>query len=258
MVFLFFVVTCFFLYNTFYSVIYFFILGPEQFHGIEATTSVGKFFELFFFSSQTFATVGYGRVNPATNLASLVAAFDAFSGVLYIAIVTGLLYGRFSRPVPKVLFAKVGVFAPYKESSAFMFRVANKLNHQLQNAQVRVIASLITISDADAHPVRQFYELELERKEIIFFASSWTLVHIIDEKSPFYHMTKEEFDHAEPEFMIQLKVYDQAYGQDTFTNTSYRKEEIVWNARFEKILSSENNINYVDFSKFDDINYISK
>lgn len=250
-IFLSFVFLGFFIYNTFYSCIYYFILGTHQFHGIEATSAFGKYFELFFFSSQTFATVGYGRVNPATNPASFVAALDAFSGVLYFAIVTGLLYGRFSKPIPKILFSENGVIAPFKDGFAIMFRLANKLNHQLQNAEMRLISSLIV--DSDGHPARQFFELELERKEIIFFATSWTIVHLIDDKSPFFQMTKEEFDHSEPEFMLQLKVYDQSYSQDTFTNTSYRKEEIIWNAKFEQILVSDNNKNYVDFSKFNDI-----
>ena len=253
--FLFFVFLGFFFYNTFYSGIYYFILGSKQFHGIEATTSIGKYFELFFFSSQTFATVGYGRVNPATNLASFIAALDAFSGVLYFAIVTGLLYGRFSKPIPKIMFSKIGVVAPYKDGFAFMFRLANKLNHQLQNAEVRLLTSVIV--EVDGQPIRQFFELEMERKEIVFLASSWTLVHPIDEKSPFFQMTKEEFQISEPEFMIQLKVYDQSYSQDTFTNTSYRKEEIIWNAKFEKILMSNDNANYVDFTKFNEIVHLN-
>lgn len=249
--FLLFVFMGFFISNTIFSCIYFFVLGDAQFHGVEMTSSLSKYFELFFFSSQTFATVGYGRINPATNLASFVAAIDAFTGVLYIAIVTGLLYGRFSRPIPKVMFSEKGVVAPYKNGLAVMFRLANKLNHQLQNAEVRLIATLIV--DVDGHTGRQYYELELERKEIIFLASSWTIVHPIDEKSPFYQMTKEEFELSEPEFMMQLKVYDQSYSQDTFTNTSYRKEEIVWNAKFEKILTSTDSANYVDFTKFNTI-----
>lgn len=249
--FLFFVFIGFFLYNTFFSFLYYFVLGAEQFHGIESNTELSKFFELFFFSSQTFATVGYGRVNPATNWASLVAAIDAFWGVLYIAIVTGLLYGRFSKPIPKVMFSEKGVVAPYKEGMAIMFRLANKLNHQLKNAEVRLIVALTV--DVEGYPNRQYFELELEHREIIFLATSWTIVHPIDDKSPFFNMTQNEFYYSEPEFMMQLKVYDNSYSQDTFTNTSYRKEEIIWNARFEKILVSENSINYVDFTKFNEI-----
>jgi inward rectifier potassium channel len=254
-VFLFFVFIGFFSYNTIFSLVYYFILGPEHFHGIEAASSIGQYFELFFFSSQTFATVGYGRINPATNISSFVAAIDAFSGVLYLAVVTGLLYGRFSKPIPKIMFSEIGVVAPYNNGFAVMFRLANKLNHQLQNAEVRLISSLI--ADVDGQAIRQFYELELERKEIIFLATSWTIVHPIDEKSPFFNMTKEEFDFCEPEFMMQLKVYDQSYSQDTFTNTSYRKEEIIWNARFEKILVISEQENYVDFTKFNEVILIS-
>ncbi|MBP8192786.1 MAG: transporter, partial [Chitinophagales bacterium] len=204
----------------------------------------------------TSTTVGYGRINPATNIASFIAVLDALSGVLYFAIVTGLLYGRFSKPVPKIIFSEKGVIAPYKDGSAVMFRIGNKLNQQLQNAQVRLIVSLI--ADMDGQPVRQFYELDLERKEIIYFASSWTIVHAIDDKSPFFQMTQIDFQNSEPEFVMQLKVYDSSYSQDTFTNTSYRKEEIIWNAKFEKILVSTDSSTYVDFTKFNDINHISQ
>lgn len=245
------VIGCFFLSSAVFALIYDFVLGAAHFNGIESKTSSGNYWELFFFSAQTSTTVGYGRINPATNIASFVAVLDALSGVLYFAIVTGLLYGRFSKPIPKVLFAQKGVFAPYKDGYAFMFRLANKLNHQLQNAEMRVIASLIV--DIEGKPVRQFIELELELKEIIFLATSWTVVHAINEKSPFYNMTQDEFILAEPEFMLQLKVYDQSYSQDTFTNTSYRKEEIVWNGLFSNILLSENSVNYVDFTKFNEI-----
>ena len=248
------VVVFFFFSSAFFAFIYDIILGAEHFHGIETTTALGNYWELFFFSCQTSLTVGYGRINPATNIASFVAAIDALSGVLYFAIITGLLYGRFSKPIPKVLFSNIGVVAPFKEGSAFMFRLANKLNHQLQNAQARLLSSVIV--DVNGQSTRQFFELELERNEIVFLASTWTLVHPIDEKSPFFNMSKEEFEMAEPEFMIQLKVYDQSYSQDTFLNTSYRKEEIIWDAKFEKILITDNQQNYIDFSKFNDVIHI--
>lgn len=251
LLFLAFVFICFFLYNTFFSFVYFFILGVSQFHGIESNTPIRQYFELFFFSSQTFATVGYGRINPATNWASFIAALDAFSGVLYMAIVTGLLYGRFSKPIPKIMFSDNGVIGPYNNGLAVMFRIANKLNHQLQNAHVRLIATLII--DVDGHPNRQYFELDLERNEIIFLATSWTIVHPINDKSPFYQMTIEEFNISEPEFILQLKVYDNSYSQDTFTNTSYRKDEIIWNGKFEKILLSNGSVNYVDFTNFNKI-----
>lgn len=249
------VVAGFFMSSALFAFVYDICLGAEHFHGIESSTSSGNYWELFFFSAQTSTTVGYGRINPATNIASFIAVLDALSGVLYFAIVTGLLYGRFSKPVPRIIFSEKGVIAPYKDGYAVMFRIGNKLNQQLQNAQVRLIVSLI--SDMDGQPVRQFYELDLERKEIIYFASTWTIVHAIDDRSPFYQMTQTDFENSEPEFVMQLKVYDSSYSQDTFTNTSYRKEEIIWNAKFEKILVSNEGTSYVDFTKFNDINHIS-
>ena len=235
--------------SAFFALIYTFVLGTGQFHGIKTHSVLSNYFELFFFSSQTFATVGYGRINPATNTASFVAALDAFSGVTYFAIVTGLIYGRFSKPLTKVIFSDNAVVAPYNDGKAFMFRLANKLNHQLLNAEVRIIASII--ADVNGEQLRQFFELELERKSIVFFSTSWTLVHPIDEKSPFFGFSREDLFLAEPEIMIQFKVYDEAYSQDTFTNSSYRKEEIVWNARFEKMLTiTDDGRNMINFENF--------
>ena len=245
------VVVCYFMSSAFFAFVYDVLLGSSHFHGIESISKSGNYLELFFFSAQNSTTVGYGRINPATNIASFIAVLDALSGVIYFAVVTGLLYGRFSKPIPKIMFSQIGVVAPYKDGNAVMFRLANKLNQQLQNAQVRLITSLIV--DVDGKPSRQYFELELERKEIIFLASSWTIVHALDDKSPFFQMTKEEFELCEPEFMLQLKVYDNSYSQDTFTNTSYRKEEIIWNAKFEKILISDEKNNYIDFQKFNEI-----
>ena len=248
------VVAGFFLSSAIFAFMYDVCLGVEHFHGIESATSTGHYLELFFFSAQTSTTVGYGRINPATHIASFFAVLDALSGVLYFAIVTGLLYGRFSKPVPRIIFSEKGVVAPYKDGFAVMFRIANKLNQQLQNAQVRLIVSMIT--DIDGQPIRQFYELEVERKEIIYFATSWTIVHPIDDKSPFFQMSKTDFENSEPEFVMQLKVYDNSYSQDVYSNTSYRKEEIIWNARFEKILVSNDSYSYIDLSKFNDINHV--
>ena len=248
------VIVFFFISSAFFAIIYDAVLGSAHFHGIESNTRFGHYWELFFFSAQTSTTVGYGRINPATNIASFIAVIDSLSGVIYFAVVTGLLYARFSKPIPKILFSEKGAVSPYKEGYAIMFRLANKLNHQLQNAQVRMIASLFV--DVDGTPARQFFELELERKEIIYLATSWTIVHPMDDKSPFYAMTQEEFEHSEPEFVLQLKVYDNSYSQDTYTNTSYRKEEIVWNAKFEKILITDELVNYVDFEKFNTINLL--
>jgi inward rectifier potassium channel len=222
-------------------------LGSSQFNGVVESGTGSNFWEFFFYSTQTFATVGYGRINPATTTASLISSIDALTGVLYFAIVTGMLFARFSMPKTKILFAENAVLAKYQEGTAIMFRIANQLPQPLQNASIRIIASYTFKEQATG---RQFLELTLERNEIVFFASSWTIVHPITEESPFYNLSESEFNAIEPEFLIQLKVYDPSYNQDVYINTSYRKEEFQWHKRYAPILVSNEKNNYIDFGKF--------
>lgn len=240
------VISGYFLSASFFACIYLY-LGAPQFNGIIATDLPSLFWEFFFYSTQSFATVGYGRINPASTSASLVSSIDALMGVLYFAIVTGMLFARFSMPRTKVLFAENALIAPYQDGTAIMFRIANQLQQPLQNASIRVIVSILP---KDQSNTRQYLELTLERTEIVYFATSWTIVHPITEDSPFYNFSKTEFDLSEPEFMMQLKVYDPSYNQDVFINTSYRKEEFQWNKRYAPILMRGERNNYIDFSKF--------
>lgn len=228
------VVLGYFLSATFFAMIYY-TLGISHFNGVVVLDKISIFLEFFFYSTQTFATVGYGRINPASATASLVSSVDALTGVLYFAIVTGMLFARFSMPKTKILFAENAVVAKYQEGTAIMFRIANQLPQPLQNASVRVIASYIMKEQLNP---RQYFELQLERNEIVFFATSWTIVHPITEESPFYNLSINAFNELEPEFLMQLKVYDPSYNQDVFINTSYRKEEFEWHKRYAPILVS--------------------
>lgn len=240
------VVLGYFLSATFFAMIYY-TLGISHFNGVVVLDKISIFLEFFFYSTQTFATVGYGRINPASATASLVSSVDALTGVLYFAIVTGMLFARFSMPKTKILFAENAVVAKYQEGTAIMFRIANQLPQPLQNASVRVIASYIMKEQLNP---RQYFELQLERNEIVFFATSWTIVHPITEESPFYNLSINAFNELEPEFLMQLKVYDPSYNQDVFINTSYRKEEFEWHKRYAPILVSTEKNNYIDFSQF--------
>lgn len=240
------VVLGYFLSATFFAMIYY-TLGISHFNGVVVLDKISIFLEFFFYSTQTFATVGYGRINPASATASLVSSVDSLTGVLYFAIVTGMLFARFSMPKTKILFAENAVVAKYQEGTAIMFRIANQLPQPLQNASVRVIASYIMKEQLNT---RQYFELQLERNEIVFFATSWTIVHPITEESPFYNLSINAFNELEPEFLMQLKVYDPSYNQDVFINTSYRKEEFEWHKRYAPILVSTEKNNYIDFSQF--------
>jgi inward rectifier potassium channel len=240
------VVIGYFISATCFALIYY-SLGISHFNGVVVSDVISNFWEFFFYSTQSFSTVGYGRINPASATASLVSSIDALTGVLYFAIVTGMLFARFSMPKTKILFSENAIVAKYQEGTAIMFRIANQLPQPLQNASVRVIASYIMKEQLNS---RQYFELQLERNEIVFFATSWTIVHPITEESPFYNLSINAFNELEPEFLMQLKVYDPSYNQDVFINTSYRKEEFEWHKRYAPILVSNENNNYIDFGKF--------
>ncbi len=240
------VVMGYFISATCFALIYTY-LGVSHFNGVIAKDTVASFWEFFYYSTQTFATVGYGRINPASPTASLVSSIDALTGVLYFAIVTGMLFARFSMPRTKILFAEKAIFTKYQDGTALMIRIANQLQQPLQNASVRIILSLMIKEQSTS---RQYFELNLERDEIVFFATSWTIVHPINEESPLYNLSNDDFESCEPELMLQLKVYDPSYNQDIFIVTSYRKEEFEWNKRYAPIMVSDPQQNYIDFSKF--------
>lgn len=152
--------------NLFFACIYV-LIGVEHLVGIDARDWLAKFTDAFFFSTQTFTTVGYGRINPVGFSANAIAAIESLAGLLAFALATGMLYGRFSRPVAKILFSKVAVVAPYQGMTGFMFRAANQRVNQLIEVGIEVNLSLL--EDVDGKMIRRFYELELERRKVNFF-----------------------------------------------------------------------------------------
>ena len=168
--------------NLFFAGIYF-LLGAKAFGGLpENISSFDLFLQLTFFSSQTITTVGYGHVHPLSNAASIVASTESFLGLLLFAIVTGVLFGRFSRPKSHLLYSHHILISPYKSISALMFRVANTKQYELLENEAKVI---LTMSNPTTNK-REFYVLPLEIERISFLALSWTIVHPIDENSPLY------------------------------------------------------------------------
>ena len=202
--------------------------GPDGIGGIVANNPSDKFWEIFFFSSQTLTTLGYGRLAPVSHLVSAIAAVESMFGLMFFALVTGLLYGRFSRPVAKIIYSSHGVIAPYKKISGFMLRVVNGKSGNLLEPQAEVVLSM----KSGETQARIFESLPLERNTINFLPLSWTIVHPIDENSPLYGMTKEEFDQADVEFIVIIKAYDETFAETVYSRTSYVGTEVKWGARF--------------------------
>lgn len=216
----------------------YYAVGIDGIDGMKHTTKFIEFWEVYFFSAQTFTTVGYGRVNPIGPLTGAVASLEALSGLMSFALITGLLFARFSKAPKMILFSDKALIAPFiwneKEIPAFMFRSANRLNTSLMNMKVQVSIRMLE-RDEKGEVKTKFYALKLERDTITFFPSNWTVVHPIDETSPLHGLTKEEIESVKPEFLVILNGFDETFDQNIFERTSYSYKDLVWGAKFIKI-----------------------
>ena len=197
-----------------------------------------QFLNAFFFSAQTITTVGYGAIAPQGIWPNIVASFEAFIGLLSFAMATGLLYGRFSRPRAKLLYSENALIAPYQGSHGLMIRLANARSSQMIRVSARIMLSMV--EEENNQPKRKFYNLTLEMDEITMLPASWTIVHPIDSESPLFGVSEETFIKSDPEIILSVDGYDETYSQQVHSRTSYKSEEVVFNARFAKILGRNN------------------
>jgi inward rectifier potassium channel len=240
----------FFIANLLFASIYY-LIGTEHLMGIVATSRLEKFYESFFFSAQTLTTVGYGRISPVGFITSLVAAIESLLGLLGFALATGLLYGKFSRPVAHIRYSNVALIAPYLEAKAFMFRIINERSHQLIEVIAEVVLSRLEMKE-DGSLIRKYYGLQLERNKVNFFPSNWTLVHPITAESPLFGLNSDDLLKAETEIMILIKGFDDSFAQTVHSRNSYTSNEIVWNAKFENMQENKGHMTLVDISKLSD------
>lgn len=228
------IVVFYFLVNVLFASIYFGI-GVEHLNGVVATTAIDKFGQSFFFSIQTFTTVGYGHVSPSGFLTSFVAAVEALFGLLSFAIATGLFYGRFSKPKAFIRFSENALIAPYGNGTALMLRMTPFKNTNLTDAEAKITLGMVV--EEGGRPVNKFYTLDLEFAKVNALTLSWTLVHPITENSPLYNFTKEDFETVEGEVLVFLKVYDDMFSTTVARRTSYSFSEIIFGAKFLPMFS---------------------
>lgn len=218
------------LLNLLFAVTYVFI-GVEDLVGDKEGDIWQNLTEAFFFSFQTFTTVGYGHISPVGKLVNFVAAIESATGLMVFAIITGLLYGRFSRPSMRLLYSNNAIIAPYREGWALMFRVVNLRKSTLLEIGASVALSL-HVKEGNENK-RKYYRLKLEIDKIEFFPASWTIVHPIDEKSPFDSLDLKNLDKEDLEIVIQLNAFDDTFSQYVHTRYSYQGCEIVIGAKFK-------------------------
>ncbi len=217
------------LVNLLFAAIYLFI-GLEYLSGMYANTFWEKFGEAYFFSAQTFTTVGYGRINPTGFLASAVASIEALMGLLSFAIATGLLYGRFSKPKAYLKFSHNAILAPYKNGLAIMMRVVPYKNNNLTDAEARLSVGLTMEENGIA--TNKFFLMDLEYSRVNALTLSWTIVHPINEESPFYKFSKDDYQNCTGEILVFIKAFDDMFSNTVVSRSSYTLKEIVLGAKF--------------------------
>ena len=229
--------------------------------GLVNTLNTGinsPFLKAFFFSIHTSATIGYGSVVPVGIATNILVALESVVSLLGLAVVTGLVFARFSRPVADILFSQQAVMSWIGNNRAFEFRIINTRNNQITDLHVRVMVSRFE-PNASGTLVRRYYPLSLERESVVFFPLSWTIVHIIDKDSPLYGVTEDELCANGAEFLILLTGMDETFSQIVNARSSYRANEIIWDAKFTDIFvyDPDGRMAGIDMKRFHDTARIS-
>jgi inward rectifier potassium channel len=222
--------------------------GPGAIGGQAPEVFGGQFGRAFFLSVETFGTIGYGNIYPIGVAPNLIITAESLTGLLTLALGTGLLFARFSRPTAAIVFSKRGVVSPYRGKTGFMFRLTNARANQLLELEAKVLFSRMEGSS------RHYDQLDLERTRVVFFPLSWTIVHPIDEKSPMWGMTAEELAERDAEFLVLLSGVDETFSQLVHARTSYKPSEIFFGHRFVNIYNpvSANGTVSIDVRKLGD------
>ena len=233
--------------NILYTLIYLWI-GQGEFTGMISHNGWKMIKELYFFSTETFTTVGYGRVNPVGDAANLVASIESMSGFLSFAIATGLIYGRFSRPRAHLAFSDNAVIAPYRDKTALMFRfVCYKEQHALTDVTVQVNLAMLIQENGKAN--YQYYNLPLERSRIESLPMNWTVVHEINEESPLSGFTAEDMAAADVELYVLVRGFNDVYSNTVLQRTSYTFDEIKINHKFAHMYQETENGTILELHK---------
>lgn len=214
--------------NLVFGFIYF-LAGSWRIVGITNESIWKEFYQCFFFSVQTFTTVGYGGMHPIGLLASGIAGFEALAGLLTLAIITSLVYAKFSKPRAKILYSDHVLIAPFKGTYGLQMRIANALSNTLIDMEATMIVGF-TPEETNSRILRN---LSLEINKIALFPLNWTLNHIIDDKSPLNGLDLANMEKYNMEVLILLRGFDESYNQNVHSMQSYSADRVVFNAKFK-------------------------
>lgn len=223
------VVSSFVVINIIFASIYYFV-GIEGI-SIPYENTTPDFLQAFFFSAQTLTTVGYGALSPLSDSILVISSFEAMAGFLGFAFITGLLYGRFSKPTPSVRFSSTIIVRDFKGHRALMFRLMNTRKSIMIEPNIMATLS-ISQKDENDNVTKTFYVLELERNKIKYLPTMWTIVHEINAESPLFEYSTEEMKKLKAEVVISFDYYEQSFTQRLYQLRSYCFEDLTLNKKF--------------------------
>jgi inward rectifier potassium channel len=219
--------------------------------GGDCVTGVTNFRDMFFFSVQTLSTIRYGTMAPKTTYAHVHVTFQAFGGTLFVALVTGLVFAKFSRPTARVMWSKNVVVFERHGQRQLQFRMANARANQIVEAQLRVAVARNEVT-ADGERMRRFHDLVLQRDRNVIFVLTWTAVHEINEKSPLYGLTHDEMKAQGVQLVASIIGLDETFSQQVHARNAYVPEDFVYDMRFADIIGTEpDGSRYIEYAHFD-------
>jgi inward rectifier potassium channel len=221
--------------------------------GSVADLSPPGFAGAFFFSVETLATVGYGEMHPASLYGHIVAMIEMFVGLMSLALVTGLMFARFSRPRARFLFARYAVVRPVDGRPTLMFRAANARQNVVQeaSAKLRMLRDEVTREGLE---LRRITDLKLIREQHPAFFIGWTMMHVIDESSPLNSETEESLRRSGASFILSLSGTDETTGHTLMARQDYPGVAILWNKAFRDVLDvTEEGVVRFDYTRFHDV-----
>jgi len=244
------IAAAFTLANLLFATGYYFDQGIENAHS-------GSFSDMFFFSVQTMATIGYGKMEPFTLFSNILVSIEALTGLLALALMTGLVFSKFSRPTARVRFSRYVVIGPRDAVNSLAIRMANQRANRIVEAEIHVVFARQEVT-AEGDSIRRLYDLPVTRSRSAMFALSWTAVHRILEGTPLFGQTRESLANCAAEIIVSIIGLDETFSQTIHARHTYELDEIVWGARFADVLVLHpDGSRSVDYTRFDDVEMLT-
>lgn len=218
----------------------------------------GSFADMFFFSVQTLSTIGYGGLSPKTPYANVIVTIEAFMGMVVTALLTGLVFAKFSLPTARVAFSNNAIIREFDGQRSLVFRMANLRTNQIVDATLTVLLAQYEFFE-NGERFRRLYDLKLSRRRTSMFALSWTAIHIIDEDSPLLDLDVDDWRANEIELVVSLSGVDGTFGHTIQARHSYTLEDMLFDMAFvDMVTPMDDGYIEIDYRPFHQVKPLDK